>query len=192
MPPPTYRDGRLRQVLRQDDLARRRLERGHAAEHLVEDDAERIDVRLLGHRSPTDLLGREVLRRRLCGEDALRRRRVAQAGELHVHQLDAPVLEHHHVAGPERAVDGPHVVKRLHGCAQVEHEAQRGVDVERAAPRQRLAQAAPLDKFHGHEDPAVLRFTKLQHADQTRMTRRGRDDRPAPALDRLCRMGCGG
>src|SRR2546428_6188471 len=36
---------------------------------------------------------------------SLHRFRVAQAGQLHVHQLDASVLEHHHVAGAERAVD---------------------------------------------------------------------------------------
>ena len=56
------------------------LERRHPAEHLVEDGGERIDVRFLGGGKPPDLFGREVLRQRLIGADALHGPRVTQAG----------------------------------------------------------------------------------------------------------------
>src|SRR3989442_1346865 len=112
-------------MLLEDGLTRRRVEGRHAAQHLIEDGGECIDVRLVGHRRLTDLLGREVLRRRLRGDDGLHRFRVAQAGQLHVHQLDASVLEHHHVAGAERAVDEAHAVKRLHGSPVVELDDRR-------------------------------------------------------------------
>src|SRR5437867_729373 len=131
-------------MLLEDGLTRRRAERRHAAQHLIEDGGERIDVRLVGHRRLTDLLGREVLRRRLRGNDGLHRFRVAQAGQLHVHQLDASVLEHHHVAGAERAVDEAHAVKRLHGSPEVERQAERGADGELDDRRRRRLQSHQL------------------------------------------------
>src|SRR3989449_2129418 len=150
-------------MLLEDGLTRRRVERRHAAQHLIEDGGECIDVRLVGHRRLTDLLGREVLRRRLRGDEGLHRFRVAQAGQLHVHQLDASVLEHHHVAGAERAVDEAHAVKRLHGSPEVERQAEHGADGERVALRQDLAESATLDALHRHEGPAVLGLTERQH-----------------------------
>src|SRR2546426_859949 len=171
-------------MLLEDGLTRRRAERRHAAQHLVEDGGECIDVRLVGHRGLTDLLGREVLRRRLRGNDGLHRFRVAQAGELHVHQLDASVLEHHHVAGAERAVDEAHAVKDLHGSPEVERQTERGADGERFALRQDLAESATPDALHRHEGPAVLGLTERQHADQPRMGCRCLDNRVAQTHDR--------
>src|SRR5713101_3103912 len=99
-------------MLLENGPTRLRLERRHTAEHLVEDGAERIDVRLLSRGKPTDLFGREVLRRRLLGDDALYCPRIPQADQLHVHQLDAAVLTNLHIARAQRAVDEAQVVKR--------------------------------------------------------------------------------
>src|SRR5436309_2708481 len=83
-PPPAHRGRYRREMLREDGLARLGLEGRLAAEHLIDDGGERVDVRRLGCGKPTDLLGREVLRRRLLGDDALHGPRVAPADQLHV------------------------------------------------------------------------------------------------------------
>src|SRR4029450_13053016 len=103
------------------------------------------DVRLLAHRRMRDLLGREVLRRRLGA--VLRRRRPAQARQLHVPQLDGSVSKHHELARAERAVNEAEIVKRLEGGAEVERPALRIAAVERLALRQELAQALALDEL---------------------------------------------
>ena len=89
-------------------------------------------------------------------------------------------------------MDEAHVVKRLHGSAEVERQAYRGAEVERRVPRQSLAQTASLDEFHRREDPARLELTELLHANQSRMGRRRRDNRPAPAQNSLRGVGRGG
>ena len=81
-----------------------------------------------------------------------------------------------------------HVVKRLHGPAELDGPAQPGGHLE-GSLGQDLGQAAPLDELHGHEGVAVLSIPKLQHADQGRMGRRGRDNRFAYTRHRLRGLG---
>ena len=171
------------EVLREDGLARGTLEWRHAAEQLVDDDGEGIDVRLLGHRRSRDLLGCEVLRRRVHDETALRRRRVSQARQLHVHQLDGSVRKNHDVLGAERAVNEAEIVKRLDGGAEVERPALRIAAVERLGRRQDLAQALALDELHDHEGPSRLGLTQLQHADEPWMRHEASDARLTHIVD---------
>jgi hypothetical protein len=98
------------------------------------------------------------------------------------HQLDAPVLEHHHVARAERAVDEAQPVKRLNGSTEVERQAECVAERDRPS---HLAQATPLDDFHHHEGPAASVFAELQHPNQSWMGRGRRDHRPARALEGL-------
>ena len=180
------RDRPLFQVLGEDGFTRRGPERRGAAQELVQDAAERVDVGLLADRSFRDLLGREVFRERLDGDEALHLPRVAQAGQIDVHQLDAPVVGHHHVTGAERPVDEPHVVERLHGRAEIERQAHRGRDLEwRPARREHLAQTVPFDELRHREGPARFELTELEHAHHARMRVRCRDDRPRHAQNRL-------
>ena len=85
-----------------------------------------------------------------------------------------------------------HVVKRLQGTAEVQHQSARGTGVERLGPRQHRAQATTLDELHHRKELAGLDLTHLQHADQSRMGRRPSDERPGPALDRPCDAGYDG
>ena len=152
-------------MLREDGLARVPLEWRHAAEHLVEDHREGIDVRRVGHRGLSDLLGREVFRRGLVDQDAVHRLRGARPDQLHVHQGGVSVAGDHHIARTQRAVDEAHVVKRLHGAAEINGDAQGSLDLE-GPLRQDRAQSATVDELHRREGLTGFRLPEFQNSDK--------------------------
>ena len=104
--------------------ARRPLERAAAAEHLVEDRAEREEIRAVIRRPAEHLLGRHVAHRAedgpRLGQPCLRfRRSAARAAasgrqlprQPEVEDLDAAVLGHEQVVGLEIAVHDALVVR---------------------------------------------------------------------------------
>jgi hypothetical protein len=101
-------------VLLHHRVAPRPLEGQAAGEHLVEDDAERVEVGRRGRLLPQRLLGRHVLRRAEHGALGGERGLLHQAGEAEVEDLDevlaAAAIEEVDVVGLEVAVDDAEVV----------------------------------------------------------------------------------
>ena len=114
------RRGRVGDVLHRDRDRRVALERHAAGEHLVEHDAERVDVGLRADAAAARLLGREVLRRADDRAD-LGHLRIAGVRDAEVGHLDAPVVAHEHVVRLDVAVHDAVLVRvaqpgeHLHG-----------------------------------------------------------------------------
>ena len=101
------------------------LERDLAGEHLVEDDAERVEVRLTGDGSAEGLLGGDVVGR--AEHPAVRRQAllVERARDPEVGDLGRALLVDQHVLGLDVAVDD---VARVRG-------AERAGDLDRVRDR---------------------------------------------------------
>src|SRR5687768_1557933 len=111
-------------------------ERWRAAQHLVEDDAERVDVRAWLGRSAGDALRREVLRR---ADDAIGG--TARDGHVRgaeIEELDLPALgtvlprEAKHVLGLDVGVDDLLAVAVRERVRDLSRDLARGVDGELA------------------------------------------------------------
>ena len=63
------------------------------------------------------------------------------------------------------AVDEAHVVKRLHGSAEIDGDAQSSLDLE-GPLRQDRAQSATVDELHRREGLTGFRLPEFQHSDQ--------------------------
>ena len=146
-------------------------------EHLVEHDAEAVEVRALVRRPPLRLLGGEV-RRRAHHRAGARQRRVAHARDAEVGDDDPPALVEHDVVRGDVAVDD---VARVRGAERREHGEGDGhglVRRERAVAAQPLLERLAAHVLHGDVGGAV-RGAAVVHADDAGMVEAGR----GPGLD---------
>ena len=142
-------------------------ERLHTREHLVEHDAERVDVAAgVGHAA-RDQLGREVrdrsqqLRAR-CGVGA------CGAGEPEVADLDAPVLREQHVLRLDVAVDqAPGVCGGEPGEHSV-HHGDRLSDGEALLLLEQIAQRDAWQVLH-HQVRQLAVLTLVEHVHHVRV-----------------------
>ena len=166
-----------------DDVGRRAAGeaiRQAAGEQLVEQDAERVDVRRRGHRLAADLLRARVFRRHQLQPRRGRRQRlpaelrVQQLGDAEVEQLGRAVGRHQHVGRLDVAVDDQVLVRVLDGGADVAEERQpgRGVEPVRVAV---VDDRLPFDVLHGEVGPAVRRAAAVEEAGDERMLEAGQD-----------------
>ena len=151
-----------------------------AGEQLVEQDAERVDVRRRGHRLAADLLRARVFRRHQLQPRRGRRERlpaelrVQQLGDAEVEELGRAVGHHQHVGRLDVAVDDQVLVRVLDGGADLPKEPQPGRSVEPvrvAVVDDRL----PLDVLHREVRPAVRRAAAIEEAGDERMLEAGQD-----------------
>jgi len=160
------RRGEVRRVLAQDRRDRlgggRPVERPAAREHLVEDRAEREDVRSLVGRVALHLLGRHVAERphHDAGLSAggfgrqIRLRRAApalvQLREAEVEDLDPTVFREEEILGLEVAVDDPFLVRRCEAARDLNGEVDGLADRQRASRESRTERLA-LQELHDED-----------------------------------------
>ena len=106
----------LSQLLGQDSGLRVGAERYRSREHLVEHDAERVDIGLVSDFLPLDLLGSHVVRgaHHHIGAGEPGPTRLAQAGDAKVHQFDiVGRVENHDVLRLDVSMDDARPVRSL-------------------------------------------------------------------------------
>src|SRR5207245_6575975 len=150
-----------------------------ADQRLVRVEPVPVDIGLLGDRALLDLFGRQILSLRVCVDEALDLASVADTRKLDVQQLDVAILEHHHVARTDGAVDDAHVVQGLDGSAELEGQSQHHVDPERRSAGHQLTESAALDELRDGEGPAHVELAELKDSGHRGMRGRGADDRAA-------------
>ena len=153
------RDGGRRVVQRlRDDRGDRPLEGDVAGEHLVERDAEVVDVRTGREFGPGDLL-RGHVRRRADGGSVL-----GEAGEVpglgrpdeaEVQQHRRPVAAEHDVRGLDVPVDQAFGVGRGEGVREVGRDEGGVSRVKGAVLGEGRGERPPVDEFHRHGRPAA-------------------------------------
>jgi len=150
------------------------VERHAAGQHLVAEDAERVEVATRVERQPAPLLGRHVLRR---PEDDARLRLHAvvllqELGDREVEQLHevgrAGHVQEEHVVGLDVAVDDADRVRLGERRAALDEDLGDPVRRHRSL-LDRRAQHLTVEELHGQEVPAVLRLTEVEHADRVRV-----------------------
>ena len=118
------RQRRLGDLLERDGHRGVAVERHRPGEHLVEDDADRVDVGLRADRVALRLLGREVLR---GAQDRPRLRHVRRArpGDAEVGDLRAVLGVDDDVVRLEVAVDDPALVREARGAQDLDRQVDR-------------------------------------------------------------------
>ncbi len=143
-------DGRLRQDLGDDAHARRALEGGLSAEHVIEEAAELVDVGALVPVRAVRLLGRHVGGRpdRLAapGHD----RAVVELREPEVDDVGVAVRSDEDVVGLEVPVKDALLVRVLDRARHVAHDLEA---LEEAGAV--LLERAALDELHGEVEPSL-------------------------------------
>ena len=104
-----------------------------AGEHLIQDDAERVDVGALVDLLAEDLLGRHVFRRadHVAGLGELRVALLLRGGDAEVHDLDQARVVDQHVGGLQVAVDDAGLVRHGHAGGDVHRVAHGLVERQR-------------------------------------------------------------
>ncbi len=164
---PAYRHGRLVQVPVQHPERRRSRERHVAAEQLVHQHPERVQVGVRADRAAHRLLGRHVGRRADGGAG------VGQAGGVGVHDGgdaevehgDGAVLLHHHVARLEVAVDDRHGVHGAQYGAQLRGDGRRPLPRVGVVFGEVVAEVGAVDVLHDEEQLLAL-AARVVHRDQ--------------------------
>src|SRR5438128_1434616 len=142
------------------------LERHLAGQHLVEDDAQAVEIAAGVSPLPLHLLGGHVVR----GADRLGQprprhlpeRRVERDAE--VDELHAAVRRDHDVLGLEVAVGDAVIVQVDERVGDLDREPGRGRDGEAALAPQAVAEQLPLDVLHRQVEAALLaRAEDLDH-----------------------------
>ena len=125
------------------------VERRPAREHLVEDDAERVDVAPLGRRLAGRLFGGDVLG---AADDAARLREAGAGedlGDAEVGQLEDAIVADEDVRRLEIAMDDAVIVDMLEGRADLEGDVDGVAPRELAAHVDEVVEPASLDELHG-------------------------------------------
>ena len=172
---------RLRFADDADDVGRRPAGEAigqSAGEQLVEQHAERVDIRGRGHRVAAYLLGAGVLRRHQLQPGSGRRERLArelgiqQLGDAEVQQLGCAIGDDEHVGRLDVAVDDQVLVRVLNRGADVPEELQArgGVEPVRVAV---VDDRLSFDVFHGEVRPAVRRAAAVEKAGDERVLEAG-------------------
>ncbi len=181
--------GQVVDVLHGDLDRRVARERHLAGEHLVENDAGRVEVGRRGHRRPARLLRREVLRgahdRAGLGHLRGALARDAEVGHLQPRlvRLHLLICRDEHVVRLDVAVDDPVPVREAERLEQLLRVRDGGSDRERAARHDQLLEAAALDHLHG-DVVRPLGLAAVVDGDDVRVREAGRGLRLAPeALD---------
>ena len=147
-----------------------RVEGQRARHHLVEDDAQSIEIAERRRRLPVDVLGRDVAGRpeALLGEgdgrgvDDLRD---PEVGELR--EVRAVARQQEHVLGLQIAMDDPQLVRAAQRRGDLQRHADRADHLE-ATRRERRLQGLALDVLHHQEhQPAV--FAEVGDLDDVRV-----------------------
>ena len=158
------------------------LERHGAGQHLVENDADRVEVGALVHLIALRLLRREILGGPKNGAD-LRHAGVAGARDAEVHDLDVPVAVDHDVLRLDVAVDDAAAVRALDGGEQLQTDADGFVPAQAIVPADEVFERLALDVLH---DDVVgpVGLAPIVDADEVRLVEAGRGlGLPAEALD---------
>ena len=140
-------DRHLVDVLERDRHGAVALERDGAGQHLVEADADRVEVRTLVDRIALGLLGREVLG---GAEDraGLRHPGIAGARDAEVHDLDGPVAVDHDVLRLDVAVHDAAAMREVDRGEQLQRDRDRLVAAEAAAPADEVLERLALHVLH--------------------------------------------
>ncbi len=152
--------------------------RAAAGEHLVEQDARRVDVHpLVGGRVLADLLRRQVRDgaqqlARLGGGGGGRVGGAHHPDQAEVRDLHQPVVGDQHVLRLHVPVHQTRPVRRAERREHRLQHVQGGPHRERAAVAQQLAQGAAGNELHRHEHRARIRAL-VQHVDHVRVREPG-------------------
>ena len=167
------------------DLDRRvARERDVAGEHLVQHDAQRVEIRAGVDGGAAGLFGREVLRR-ADDRPGLGHLRRARARDPEVGHLQAAVRADHDVVRLDVAVDDPVAVREGERAQDLARVLDRDGDRRRPVPDEQLLQRSPFEVLH-RDVVGPLRVAAVEDRDDVRMVEaRGALRLPAEPLDEL-------
>ena len=140
-------------------------------EHLVHDHAQGVDIRTVIHPGASGLLGRDVM----DGAQGLLGQRVlggGDAGDAEIGDLDAAVLEDHHVMGLDVPVDDAAAVGVLQRLGDLHGKMQRFPPGKGGALIHILLQRDPVDQLH-HDIVQIVVFGHVVDADDVGMGQHG-------------------
>ena len=160
---------------------RRAVERPLAARHLIENDAERKDVRPVIHRPARDLRGRHVGGRAQhdadLGASAAGHRGIRWVGrpelfcQAEVEHFHTAIVRHHDVAWLEIAVHDAFVMRRCERIRQRRADRERPIDGQ-AIMWNELGQRLPVDELHRRKVNAVDLVDGVDRDDMRMIQRR--------------------
>ena len=140
-----------------------------AGQQLVEDDAERVDVRVRVDPLAAGLLRRDVVARAEHGAGlGLPADGVERADDPEVGHLGQPLLVQEHVLRLHVAVDEALRVCERQRPPDLEAQLEHAADRQRATPGDELLQVLALDQLEDDELTAVL-LTAVDHGDDVRV-----------------------
>ena len=155
--------------------------RALSGQHLIDDNAERVEVARRTERLAHELLGAHVSRR--TDGDARARdaaRRVDVAGDAEVEQLDGAARCEHQVLRLEIAVENTERVRAVEAIGNSVQDAESLVDPKWTGASQPLSNRLALDELHGDEKLAIGGAIEIVDLRNARMADLGREQRLAP------------
>ncbi len=152
-----------------------RVERRAAAQDLVHQHAQRVDVRAPVQVLVARLLGRQV-RRSAADHARLRdpRAALARAGQPEVQDLgvvaDGPGrLDHEDVLGLQIAVDQVQLVRVVQRLADLGHDSAGPRRIQRTLLVDDVGQVSSLEQFHDEVELVALGPSEVEHRDDVRV-----------------------
>ena len=164
--------GHLREVLHRDLERRVARERHLPGQHLVEHDADRVEVGGLVDRRAARLLGREVLRGADDRADLGHLAR-ARAGDAEIGHLQPALRADEHVVRLDVAVDDPVLVRETDRRQDLPRVVDRDLDRRRPAPHDQLLQGAAVEVLH-RDVVGALGLAAVVDRDDVRVAQAGR------------------
>ncbi len=165
------------------------FERNPPREHLIEDDAERINIRSAVDVFPFDLLRAHVFGRAdyhlLTGDSSF----LGRPGNPEIHDSDVPLAVDHDVRGFEVAVDDAETMRFCLPFANLPGDMDRGADSQLPAHPDHGLKVFARHVLHGDEMPA-FGLSQVEHpADMAVGDFTGQPELIPEALDRLLVLG---